>query len=108
LTYAGAGLSLDEAAAPCYLDTANGRCALVSFASKVPVGSEATADRPGVNAVWMADMDSQKLNKGDVKRVIDSIATAAADADVVIAYQHNHYWEKSDADAPLSLPPLPH
>ena len=96
LTYAGVGMSLNEAAAPCFLDTANGRCALVSFASKVPVGSEATADRPGVNAVWMADMDSQKLNKADVKRVIDNIATAAADADVVIAYQHNHYWEKSD------------
>ena len=96
LTYAGVGMSLTEAAAPCFLDTANGRCALVSFASKVPVGSDATAERPGVNAVWMADMDSQKLNKNDVKRVIDSIATAAADADVVIAYQHNHYWEKSD------------
>ena len=102
LTYAGAGMTLSEAAAPCYLDTANGRCALVSFASKVPVGSDATADRPGVNAVWMADMDSQKLNKSDVKRVIDSIATAAAEADVVIAYQHNHYWEKSDQAAHLS------
>ena len=98
LTYAGAGLSLHEAAAPCYLDTANGRCALVSFASKVPIGSDATAERPGVNAVWMADMDSQKLNKADVKRVIDSIASAAADADVVIAYQHNHYWEKSNVN----------
>ena len=97
LVYAGIGANLAQAASPRYLDTANGRIGLVSFASKVPIGSDATADRPGVNHVLMADVDSQKLNKADVRRVVDAVVDARSEADVVVAYHHNHYWEKSIA-----------
>jgi len=61
---------------------------------KVPLGSDATIDRPGVNAIWMEDMDSQRLCKRDVTRIIENIHIAKQHSDLCIIYQHNHYWEK--------------
>ena len=98
IAYAGVGRNLAQAAAPSYLDTANARVSLVSFASKVPLGSDATDDRPGVNHVAMIDQDSQKLSKTDVRRIVDSITTAREEADVVIAYHHNHYCQRHRSD----------
>ena len=50
ITHAGTGKTLDEAAAPAYLKTANGTVALVASASGLMVpGARATATTPGVN-----------------------------------------------------------
>lgn len=59
LIHAGAGRNLDKAAAPAYLDTVNGRVALIGFTSSVNTTFEDTgiagrqsrrvAGRPGVN-----------------------------------------------------------
>ena len=108
IAYAGVGANLAEAAAPRYLDTRNGRIGLVSFASKVPPGSDATEDRPGVNHVLMADADSQKLNKVDVRRVVSAVVEARSEADVVIAYHHNHYFgATTPPSVQLLAPPIP-
>lgn len=56
--HSGVGMNLDEAAAPCYLETPTGRIALISMASSI-AGASAMAGRqsrripgrPGVNAL---------------------------------------------------------
>lgn len=105
LTYAGIGDNEEEAAAPAYHLTDHGRVALVSFACKVPIGSDAAADRCGVNAVWMEDLDSQKLRKRDVSKVIEAIVAAKSQAELVIAYNHNHYRKQSNINEISEMAP---
>ena len=100
LAHAGTGRNLAEASAPGYLETPRGRVALVAMASgKVGAGGAATADRPGVNELRL-DEKTQQLNPVDTARILAAIRLAAAHADLVIAYEHNHDW----AD-PMTLTP---
>jgi poly-gamma-glutamate synthesis protein (capsule biosynthesis protein) len=93
LAHAGIGATIDEAAAPGYLRTPNGTVGLVAMASGliVPEGS-ATTTRPGVNELRVED--GNKPNKEDARRILQSIRDAAKQADLVIAYQHNHVFDK--------------
>ena len=97
---AGTGATLAEAAAPAVLVTPHGRVALVAFASgSIAEGGAATADRPGVNEVRL-DANTGEINAGDAERVFAALRAAAKTADLVIAYQHDHYWEKDNRLTP--------
>jgi poly-gamma-glutamate capsule biosynthesis protein CapA/YwtB (metallophosphatase superfamily) len=98
VAFAGIGRSLDEAAAPGYLETPRGGVGLVAMASgKVREGGAATASRGGVNKVRV---EAGVPNAEDVARYLGAIAQARAKAQTVIAYQHNHVW-----DADITQPP---
>ena len=90
LTHAGTGVELAAAAAPSYCRTGNGAIALVAAASgSIREGGAATASRAGVNELRV-DADAATINGEDVARMLTAIRDAAAHADVVIAYHHNH------------------
>ena len=98
--FAGTGATLAAAAAPAVLTTPRGRVALVAFASgKVGEGAGATADRAGVNEVRL-DEKTGEIETTDSARVFAALRAAAASAEVVIAYQHDHYWEKDNRVTP--------
>ncbi len=98
LTHAGTGPDLASAAAPALRQTANGTAALVSAAAgAVAKGGMAGPGHPGVNELRRTD---SALNEEDVSRYLDVINNASQNADVVIAYLHQHYWEKNMADTP--------
>ncbi len=99
ITSAGTGATLAEAAAPAIITTAHGRVALVAFASKIPEGAGATATKPGVNEVKL-DAKTGEIDAVDAARVFAALRQAAKTADVVIAYQHDHYWEKDNRVTP--------
>ena len=81
------------------LTTEAGVVALVGMASgAIVAGGMAGPGKPGVNEVRRDAAGA--LNESDVGRYLASIKEAAAKADIVIAYQHNHYWEKDMADTP--------
>ncbi len=92
LAHAGIGETIDEASRPGYVRTPKGTVALVSMASGfVPDGGAATATRPGVNELRV---DGGKTpNTEDAQRILQSIRTARASADLVVAYQHNHVFD---------------
>jgi poly-gamma-glutamate capsule biosynthesis protein CapA/YwtB (metallophosphatase superfamily) len=105
ICHAGVGRDAQSAALPAHA----GRIAHVCFASKIPDASAAMDDPPraGVNALAMADVERRILHRRDLERVVRSIGLARSGsgrdsppADVVIAYHHNHYWEK---DAPVNV-----
>lgn len=99
LTHAGTGMDLAKAAAPGYRTTESGTVALVAMASgAVIAGGMAGPNKPGVNEVRRGPKGD--LEEADVARYLASIKEASAKADIVIAYQHNHYWEKDMADTP--------
>jgi poly-gamma-glutamate synthesis protein (capsule biosynthesis protein) len=92
LVYAGSGLNLTQASRAGYRETSNGMVAVVACATgKVRDGGAATATRAGV-AELRRDA-SGAFVPADLARTLAEIAAAAARADVVIAYQHNHDWE---------------
>lgn len=92
LAFAGSGLNLAEASRAGYRKTGNGTVAVVACATgKVREGGAATADRAGVSEL-RRDANGA-LVRADIDRTLAEIAAAAARADVVIAYQHNHDWE---------------
>jgi poly-gamma-glutamate capsule biosynthesis protein CapA/YwtB (metallophosphatase superfamily) len=88
LGHAGTGVDLAAASAPAYRRTANDTVALVAAASgAIREGGAATASRGGVNELRVnADIP----NAEDGARVLAAIRDAAAQADIVIAYHHNH------------------
>jgi poly-gamma-glutamate synthesis protein (capsule biosynthesis protein) len=92
LPHAGSGLDLNGAAAPAFRTARSGkRVAVVGFATgKVREGGAATPTRAGVNEV--REDSPGVLNADDLARVFAALKTAAAAADAVIAYQHNHLW----------------
>ncbi|MEZ5457855.1 MAG: CapA family protein [Steroidobacteraceae bacterium] len=99
IPFAGSGVNLAAAAAPGYQDTANGRFALVAAAAgMIRPGGAATEDRAGVHELRTAP--SGGLDGDDVERMLASIRSAAADADVVLAYLHNHLWETDISRTP--------
>ncbi len=93
LAHAGTGRTLDEASGPGYLRTPKGTVALVAMASGfVPEGGAATPSRPGVNELRI---DGGKTpNAEDAQRILQSIRSARARADLVVVYQHNHVFDK--------------
>jgi poly-gamma-glutamate synthesis protein (capsule biosynthesis protein) len=99
LAYAGTGRNLEAAAAPSFLETSKGPIALVAMATgKIRDGGAATENRPGVNEVRQ---DSPGiLNENDLNRFLSAITKASARAAIVIAYNHNHYWEANISDTP--------
>ena len=103
ITFAGTGATLAEATAPGVLTTPHGRVALVAFASKIAEGAGATATKPGVNEVRL-DEKTGDINAEDAARVFAALREAAKTADVVIAYQHDHYWEKDNRMTPAWKP----
>jgi poly-gamma-glutamate synthesis protein (capsule biosynthesis protein) len=92
LPFAGSGVNLAAASAPGYQGTPRGRVALVAAAAgMIRPGGAATEDRAGVHELRAAPGGG--LERDDVERMLASIRTAAAEADVVLAYLHNHLWE---------------
>lgn len=97
--HAGSGATLAAAAAPAYRKTSEGTVALVAMATgAIREGGAATATRPGVNEIRRDAPGA--LNEEDVARVLQALSEASTHADIVIAYHHNHYWEKDMADVP--------
>ena len=106
LAHAGIGNTLEEAAAPGYLQTPKGTVALVAMASGlIAEGGSATATRPGVNELRVEaggkPNESTNLlpaepgnepNPEDKKRILQSIRVARQHADIVIVYEHNHVF----------------
>lgn len=98
-THAGSGATLPDATAPAYRRTSRGTVALVSMATgAIREGGAATAARPGVNEIRRDP--SGALNADDVARTCAAISEATKTGDTVIAYHHNHYWEKDMAAVP--------
>ena len=95
---AGTGRTLDEASAPGYLDTPKGRVALVAMASRAVASSVIAA--PGRAGVHHLAMAGGVVNPADAERTLSSIRTAAARADWVVVYQHDHYWAPDWQDTP--------
>jgi poly-gamma-glutamate capsule biosynthesis protein CapA/YwtB (metallophosphatase superfamily) len=99
VVHAGSGFTLAEASAPGFLSASNGRIALVAFSTgMVRPGGAATSYRPGVAEIRRREDGA--MDAEDVQRTLSAISTAAAIADVVIAYQHNHYWEAENWKTP--------
>lgn len=93
LSFAGTGLSLDEASAPGYQHTPAGRFAVVAAAAgMIRDGGAATPSRAGVNELRRAAAGG--VEEADIERMLESIRIAARNADVVLAYLHNHLWEQ--------------
>ena len=93
LTHAGTGNNLEEAAAAGYLRTPRGTVALVAMASGlIAPGGSATATRPGLNELRVEA--GNQPNEEDAKRILQSIRDTGKRADLVIAYQHNHVFDK--------------
>ena len=105
--HAGTGLDLARAAAPGYVKTDAGTVALVAMASgNVAAGGMASSAHAGVNEVRRGP--TNELDETDVGRYLAAIRAASGKADLVIAYQHNHYWEKNMADTPAWQRSLAH
>ncbi len=76
---AGAGMNLDEAAAPAYIDTPNGSCAVIGCASSMTPAALAMAGRqsrrvlgrPGINGIRV---DERLVVTADQMKVIKEIA----------------------------------
>lgn len=95
----GSGETLAHAAAPAYAGSSAGTVGLVAFATgKVRPGGAATPERPGVNEL-RRDASGQPVAE-DVERILNAIQSARRQAQVVIAYQHNHDWEPDMANVP--------
>jgi poly-gamma-glutamate capsule biosynthesis protein CapA/YwtB (metallophosphatase superfamily) len=93
LVHAGTGNTLEEAVAPGYLHTPKGTVALVAMASgEIRPGGAATATRPGVDELRVEPGNIP--NEEDTQRILQSIRIASKHADLVIAYQHNHIYDK--------------
>ncbi len=97
--HAGTGETIEAASMPGYLDTSKGRIALIAMASgKFPQEAVAKENHPGVNVLRLEE--DGNLNQDDSLRNLDSIKSAAAKADYVLVYHHNHYWESDKTKTP--------
>ena len=102
LVHAGTGVDLAAAVAPAYRDTVIGSVALVAAASgAIRDGGAATPSRAGVNALRAdSDRDATALSADDAARFLGKIREAAAGAELVIAYHHNHVLTDKGQRAP--------
>jgi poly-gamma-glutamate capsule biosynthesis protein CapA/YwtB (metallophosphatase superfamily) len=106
IVHAGTGETMDQAAAPAYLNTPKGKVALVASASGlIAPGAQASDNSPGVNELRIEAGDQEneateplpagtanRLDSEDSRRILQNIREARAHADVVIVYQHNHVF----------------
>ncbi len=93
LVCAGTGANLEEASAPTYFDSPQGKIALVAFASKIPDASLGHVNHLRLDANGVLDAN-------DTCRILNTLERATRDTDFVIAYQHDHYWEANRQDTP--------
>ena len=101
IAHAGTGADLAAATAPAYYHTASGTVALVAGASgAIRDGGAATPARAGVNELRVIDK-AGALDADDAARFLAATRAAATEADVVIAYHHNHVL----ADKGRRVPP---
>jgi poly-gamma-glutamate synthesis protein (capsule biosynthesis protein) len=95
LAHAGLGLTPQAVRAPGYLQVGGTKVALVSMASGLirPGASEA-----GLNEIHMEggkpDVDAGHPRPADAEAILASIREAAGKADLVIAYHHNHVYDR--------------
>jgi poly-gamma-glutamate capsule biosynthesis protein CapA/YwtB (metallophosphatase superfamily) len=89
LAHAGTGADLTAAGSPTFCRAANGVVALVAAASgAIREGGAATASRAGVNEIRIVGDNGP--DPDDLARFLATVHDAAARADVVLAYHHNH------------------
>lgn len=87
---AGTGDDLASASAPAFVDARGHRIAIVAMATgKIRDGAAATETRAGVNELRLADGEPDST---DAERILRSISRARRQADLVVAYHHNHDW----------------
>ena len=99
LSFAGTGRDLAAASRPA-LRNGRGTVALVAAASgAIRDGAAATITRPGVNELVRGPDGA--LIPSDVERYLAAIRVAARTGATVIAYLHNHHWEKQKSDTPI-------
>lgn len=102
-TVAGTGRDAAEAGAPAFLDTPNGRVALIAIASGAiqleDPSTWAGPDRPGVNYLDLRDDGTP--DPAQKQRILASVRAASAHSDLVLVYHHNHFWgPRRGPDAP--------
>ena len=98
LSFAGTGRDLASASKPA-LVKGRGTVALVAAASgAIRDGAAATIARPGVNELVRGP--DGELTPSDVERYLAAIRVAHGTGAAVIAYLHNHHWEKQKSDTP--------
>lgn len=89
--HAGTGRDLAEATRAGMLPVAGATAALVAMASgRIREGAAATPIRPGVNELRL--LEDETLHPEDAERNLAAITAASREADLVIAYHHNHEW----------------
>lgn len=98
--YAGTGADAASAAAPGYIDTPHGKVSLIATATGALLENGAATDtKPGVNELplvdGIADLDAGHPDAQAARRILDSIAAARENSDIVIAYHHNHDFDKN-------------
>ena len=87
---AGTGNDIEAASAPAFVDARGQRVAIVAMATgKIRDGAAATESRAGVNELRLTNGEPDST---DARRILQSIARARRQADIVIAYHHNHDW----------------
>jgi len=98
--YAGTGADAAAAAAPGYIDTPHGKVSLIATATGALLENGAATDsKPGVNELPLVDgipdLDAGHPEAHAARRILDSIAAARENSDIVIAYHHNHEFDKN-------------
>jgi poly-gamma-glutamate capsule biosynthesis protein CapA/YwtB (metallophosphatase superfamily) len=97
IAHAGTGATLEAASRAGVVRRGGLKTALVAFATgNLKAGAEAKADRAGANVLDVTADGA--TNPSDLQRILASITAARAAGDLVIAYHHNHRWEKNMAD----------
>ncbi len=101
-THAGTGRNAAEALAPGYRETPAGSVALIAMASgavQLTPDTWAGPDKPGVN--FLALGPDGELDARQRLEILNAVREAAARADLVVVYHHNHYWgENRGVDGP--------
>lgn len=99
IAHAGTGRSAAEASGPGFLEASASRVALIAMASgKFSQEAVAQENHAGVNVLRL-EKDGN-LNQEDSLRNLDSIRATAEEADYVLVYHHNHYWEPDKTKTP--------
>lgn len=87
---AGTGPDLDAATRASFIERHGQRVGLVAMATgKIREGAAATASRAGVNELRL---ENGAPHPADAARILEAISRASGQADIMIAYHHNHDW----------------